>query len=91
METNWRDRLILSQLAEGATIKEATGAAGLTKQGLWWRCKHLPDLAEAVTLARETGKAERTYRLWLRHPFRGKRPPAGKGKGGKPRFTYGRR
>ena len=36
-------------------------------------------------------KDERTFRLWLRHPFRGLRPPSGKGHGGKPRFAYGRR
>ena len=45
-------------------------------------------------LARDTrleGQAERTFRLWLRHPFRGKRPPTGKGHGGSPRFSYGAR
>jgi hypothetical protein len=91
METDWRDRLILSQLSAGATLREAAGAAGITKQGLAWRCRYLPGLAEAVRTAREAGAEERKYRLWLRHPFRGKRPPTGKGHGGKPRFSYGRR
>ena len=33
-----------------------------------------PEFAQAVALAREVGKEERTFRLWLRHPFRGIRP-----------------
>ena len=47
------------------------------------------EFAQAVAEARLQGQAERTYRLWLRHPFRGKRPPTGKGHGGNPRFSYG--
>jgi hypothetical protein len=33
-----------------------------------------PKFAQAVDLAREVGKEERTFRLWLRHHFRGIRP-----------------
>ena len=87
---DWRDRLVLSHLTLGATMREAALAASLTRQGVWWRCRTCPGLAEAVAMAREAGKAERTFRLWLAHPFRGKRPPTGRGHGGKPRFTYGR-
>jgi hypothetical protein len=51
--------------------------------------KSSPEFAEAVVAAREVGKNEREFRIWLRHPFRGKRPPTGKGHGGKPIFTWG--
>ncbi len=50
-----------------------------------------PEFRDAVATAREIGKDEREFKLWLRHPFRGLRPPNGEGEGGKPRFTYGRR
>ena len=49
------------------------------------------DFRQAVTLARQQGQKEREYRLWLRHPLRGRRTPTGKGHGGGPRFRYGRR
>jgi len=91
MNFDWRGRLILRWLAEGVTMKEAATAAGMTRQGIYWRCGVSPDFALAVTEARETGKDERTFRLWLRHPFRGKRPPTGKGTRSVPRFAYGRR
>ena len=91
MEFDWRGRVILTKLAEGCTVTEAAMAAGMTRQGVEWRRGVSPEFKEAVTAARETGKAERQYRRWLNHPFRGMRPPTGKGHGGKPRFTYGRR
>ena len=72
-------------------MREAAGAASMTRQGVWWRCRTCPGLVEAVAQAREAGKAEREYRRWLTHYARGKRPPTGRGHGGKPRFTYGRR
>jgi hypothetical protein len=90
MEFDWRGKVILTKLAEGCTVTEAATAAGMTRQGVEWRWGASPEFAAAVAAARETGKEERRYRLWLRHPFRGKRPPTGKGHGGKPRFTYGR-
>jgi hypothetical protein len=88
---DWRHRIILTKLGEGCTYPESASAAGITRQGLWKRIKASPDFAQAVAAAREVGKAERTFRLWIRHPRRGLRPPTGKGHGGKPRFTYGRR
>ncbi len=91
MEFDWRGRVILSKLAEGCTIQEAASAAGITKQAVLKRRNASRDFAAAVTEARETGKEERRYRRWLNHPFRGLRPPTGKGHGGKPAFTYGRR
>lgn len=88
---DYSGRLILRRIAEGMTMKEAATAAGMTRQGIYWRCGVSPDFAQAVVAAREAGREERTFRLWLRHPFRGKRPPTGKGHGGPPRFRYGRR
>ena len=51
--------------------------------------KSCPEFADAVAVERAVGKDEREFRIWLRHPFRGKRPPTGKGHGGKPIFTWG--
>lgn len=91
MEFDWRGTMILCKLREGCTMREAASAVGITRQALLKRMNVSPEFKEAVSLARETGREERTYRIWLRHPFRGKRPPTGKGNGGKPRFSYGRR
>jgi hypothetical protein len=91
MEFDWRGSVILMKLREGCTLREAALAAGITRQSVLKRQNASLEFREAVTAAREAGKEERTFRLWLRHPFRGRRPPAGKGHGGKPRFSYGRR
>lgn len=91
MEFDWKGMVVLSKLAEGCTLREAAAAAGITRQAVLKRKNVSPDFARAVTAARETGKDERRYRRWLNHPFRGMRPPTGKGHGGKPRFSYGRR
>jgi hypothetical protein len=91
MDLDWRGRLILRKLEEGCTIREAAAAVGISRQAVLKRQYVSPDFTQAVAAAREAGKAERTFRLWLRHPFRGKRPPTGKGHGGAPRFAYGRR
>jgi hypothetical protein len=88
---DWRHGIILRRLAEGCTYREAAAAASITRQGLWKRLRADMEFAERVVAAREAGKDERTFRLWLRHPFRGRRPPSGKGHGGIPRFSYGRR
>ncbi|RYG66248.1 hypothetical protein EON80_15815 [bacterium] len=91
MEVDWRGRVILAKLAEGCTFREAAAAAGISRQALLKRKNASPVFEAAVKKARETGKNELSFRLWLRHPFRGLRPPTGKGHGGKPRFAYGRR
>ena len=91
MELDWRGRLILRKLEEGCTIRESAAAVGISRQAVLKRKNASPDFAQAVAAARETGKDERTFRLWLRHPFRGLRPPTGKGHGGVPKFSYGRR
>jgi hypothetical protein len=88
---DWRRNLILRMLAAGNTLGEAATAAGIHRQtALRWRWQ-VPEFAESVVQALTTGKDERTFRLWLRHPRRGCRPPLGKGRGGKPRFSCGHR
>lgn len=91
MEFDWRGKVILAKLAEGCTVTEAARAAVMTRQGVEWRWGASSEFAAAVAAARETGKEERQYRRRLHHPFRGKRPPTGKGHGGSPRFSHGRR
>lgn len=91
MEFDWRGTVILCKLREGCTFREAASAVGITRQAVLKRMNTSREFAEAVATARDKGKEERTFRLWLRHPFRGKRPPTGKGHGGKPQYRYGRR
>lgn len=90
MEFDWKARVILQKFAEGHTLREAAISAGISRQAVLQRMKR-SEFREAVALAREVGADERRFRLWLRHPFRGRRPPTGRGHGGKPRFSYGRR
>lgn len=91
MTLDWKASVILSKLAEGLTYTEAAAAAGISRRGLFKRRIASSAFDVAVLAAREAGREELTYRLWLRHPQRGKRPPTGKGHGVKPRFNYGRR
>jgi transposase len=88
---NWQHRLIVRKLAEGCLVREASEAAGVHRQTFWRWHRSLPEFAAAVLAAREAGKSERTFRLWLGHYRRGMRPPTGKGHGGKPRFAFGKR
>ena len=88
---DWRHRIILRRLAEGCTYGEAAAAAGVSRISVWNWCQASPEFAQAVVAAREEGKSEREYRAWLRHPFRGLRPPTGKGTRAVPRYKYGRR
>lgn len=78
-------------LAEGLTITKAVELVGIQTRTMEKRRKRLKAFDDAVREALEKGSEERKYRAWLHHPFRGKRPPTGKGHGGKPRFAYGRR
>ena len=90
MTFDWRGNLILTKLSEGSTLAEAAAAAAMTRQGVWWRCGISSDFAQAVAAAREAGRAERTFRLWLRHPYRGRRGPWCQ-PGRVPAFRWGRR
>ena len=87
---DWRHRVILTKLAGGCAYLESASAAGVSRISVWNWCQSSPVFKAVAAPPRETGKDERTFRMWLRHPFRGCRPPTGKGHGGKPRFSYGR-
>ena len=87
----WKFRAVARVLAEGCTLAEAAVVVRANPSTLWrWR-RACAEFAAAVEVARAAGRAEREFRCWLRHPFRGLRPPAGRGHGGRPRFRYGRR
>jgi hypothetical protein len=88
---NWRRKVIVAKLGEGLTYGEAAAVAGIHRQSLWRWMNGSAEFAQAVAEARMQGLTERAFRLWLRHPFRGRRPPSGKGHGGIPRFSYGAR
>jgi len=86
-------REVLDQLATGATFAQASKAAGISRITLWRWCRDDPDFARLVETARLVGLKMRTYRLWVNHPFRGKRPPRHTANRGSayptPRFRYG--
>lgn len=84
-------RQILMWLESGRTYREVAKFSNLTRRAIWKHMKRSPEFRHALIDAREKGKKSRRYTLWLQHPFRGKRPPTGKGHGGKPRFSYGQR
>ena len=90
MELDWRGRVILEKLAQGQTLAEAATAAGMTRQGVWWRMTAHSDFRQTVEEAREAGAEERRYRQWLRHPFRGRRGVWWR-PGVVPRYRWGRR
>ena len=74
MEFDWKGKVILAKHAEGCTYIEAAAAASISRRGLLKRQHSSPEFAVAVLASRKAGKEERTFRLWLRHPFRGKCP-----------------
>jgi len=82
---------ILGLLRDGLTYVQVAAALGITRQAIEKRIKKRPEFAAEVLTAREAGKAIREFGIWFRHPFRGKRPPTGKGHGGVPRFGVKRR
>lgn len=88
---DWRRKVIVAKLREGLTYGEAATVVGIHRQTFWRWLNDSEEFAQEVAKARSQGQAERVFRLWLRHPFRGKRPPAGKGQGGRARFSYGNR
>lgn len=83
--------MALRRLGLGWTIGQACQATRISRDTFErWR-RSSSEFKEAFAAVWTASEEVRRYRLWLRHPFRGKRPPTGKGNGGKPRFSYGRR
>ena len=73
-------------LAAGPTLGEAAERVGIHWQTLlrWrWESAVVP---EQIEKALALGQEKRRYRLWLRHPFRGLRPPTGRDHGGMPAY-----
>lgn len=86
-----RARLILRLIREGNTYVDVAFTLRISRQAIHRRIQRNPDFATAIAEAREEGRPNRERGLWYHHPFRGKRPPTGKGHGGKPRFGVKRR
>lgn len=86
MAFDLRATVMLQLFRDGLTFKEVAGAIGITVRAIYNRME-VTAFAEAVAEAREAGRPNRERLIWYRHPFRGKRPPTGKGHGGKPRFN----
>ena len=86
-----RARLILRLIREGNTYEDVAFTLRISRQAIHRRIQRNPDFATAIAKAREEGRPNRERHQWYRHPFRGKRPPTGKGHGGKPRFGVKRR
>jgi hypothetical protein len=89
MNKSWNYEGVLMKLSQGYTFEQAARCSTISRQAVWKRAKRSPEFREAVASARETGRKVREYLIWIRHPFRGRRPPTGKGHGGVPRFRYG--
>lgn len=87
MTTTTRETLkaaVIDKVLSGAT---KSGAAGIDRKTLYrWLDADLDFLIE-FDAAWTAAEKKRTYLLWLNHPFRGLRPPTGKGNRARPRFS----
>lgn len=89
MNKSWKYLVVLEGLMRGCTFQQAARRSSLSRQAIWKRMKRDAAFSQEVTVAREEGRKLREYLIWVLHPFRGRRPPTGKGHGGLPRFRYG--
>ncbi|MFT6575070.1 MAG: hypothetical protein ACJA16_003267 [Akkermansiaceae bacterium] len=79
--------MAIAHAAAGATKTGAARSAGVARRTLYrWLDADL-DLLMEFHAAWTAAEKKRTYRLWLNHPFRGLRPPTGKGTRSRPRFS----
>jgi hypothetical protein len=77
----------LAAITSGATKSGAARAAGIDRKTLYrWLDADLDFLME-FDIAWAAGAKQRDYLTWLNHPFRGLRPPTGKGTRARPRFS----
>lgn len=90
-DSDRRNVRFVRYLSEGLTVSQALKLIGINHETMRKRRMRLAGFEAEVQRGLSEGEEERKYRAWLHHPFRGKRPPTGKGHGGKPRYTYGRR
>lgn len=69
---------LLIAARRGLTHGQAARIGGIHRATLYRWLAADPDFAARYARAREHGSARRDYLRWLRHPFRGYRPPTGK-------------
>ena len=82
-----RKEIAIAQATAGATKTAAAGAAGVNCRTLYrWRLHDL-DFAMDFDVAWTTGAKQRDYLAWLNHPFRGRKPPRGRGTRAIPRYA----
>jgi hypothetical protein len=86
------EQLILIAARFGRNLKQAAKAGGIHRATLYRWLEDNEDFSQRFAQAWEAGNERRDYRRWLAHPFRGFRPPAGKGthhfpRYGKPRIS----
>ena len=92
-KVRWPKRSILMALLRGGTFSAAAKEGRISRATLWRWCRDSVNFAILVNEARRIGAERRRYFVWLRHPFRGRRPPcADTGTAivrPKPKWTYG--
>lgn len=78
---------LIDEVRAGATKSGACRTVDINRRTLYrWLDQDLDFLME-FDAAWTQGKEKRTYLCWLNHPFRGLRPPTGKGTRSRPRFA----
>jgi hypothetical protein len=79
---------VLKLIEAGANKVNAAKTVGINRRTLWDWIKRDPDFDMLFDIAWFTGRKQREYNAWLNHPYRGLRPPTGKGTRARPRFSY---
>ena len=80
------EKVILNRVRLGATKSKAAKIAGIHRTTLNRWCQLETSFSKAFKQIWIESTAKRDYQKWLNHPFRGKRPPTGKGSLAFPRF-----
>mgnify|MGYP005842862659 CR=1 FL=1 len=82
-----KKKLILERVSIGQTKVKAARGAGIHRKTLRRWLDADPDFARQFEAAWQQGAKLRDYYGWLNHPFRGLRPPTGKGTRARPRYS----
>jgi hypothetical protein len=80
------ERAILAAISQGSTKRQAADLAGIHRSTLFRWLERKSEFAAEFAKAWHAGAKKRSFRLWLAHPFRGKRPPTSKRTRDFPRF-----
>lgn len=80
------ERIILNAISQGYTKSKAAERAGIHRSTLFRWLDRKKDFADAFAKAWKAGSERRSFLLWLKHPFRGKRPPGTKRTRAFPRY-----